>query len=1253
MSTASSSREIFTLKQAVGELPLAQPLCIEASAGTGKTWTIERLVIALVASCALPLPSILVLTFTEAATAELKERIRARLVEAQSDIEAGLALRRDLGLEGFDQSLVDMRLQAALRDFDQAGIYTIHGFCNKVLSDFSFDQGLAERKGDPGQATMENRDAVRTMVFSRLHDGSLTATEVRCMVNFFANIRTNRGEDPLETVVQAVGRVLSNAYLDPVMYSFRIETLKQAADSIPFVALADLCVQAAALASCFLQRMGCSGTIKVEPNNEAQAYLGSKTGSMIDRLDRLASCTVENWFEMVPDQDGLTKLIAALAGNKASGITNTSGLNALWGDALLADLSAAVTELLEALQAAEAACFTSDGGGAGNAWCFQRLLAWNACFELARQAQVVMDSQRRQQGLVEYDGMIDLLYQALAGKASTNGQGERLLVVLRKRYKALLVDEFQDTDAKQWAIFRMLGQIGQAKNLQTVRHSGIAGAFPLFLLGDPKQAIYSFRGADVDVYLRASGELGADRTRTLAVNFRSRNEIVQGVNAVFSNVARFLPDCFPLWSAVEASSAKHQAIVAAEQAAGHADIGGPFWHFVAMEESGSSAKRSWRQFVRTTIINLRNSWQLNDIAILTNSNNDARSMLLELRRYGIPSRIEGRGSLASSDYADHLLWFAGILSNPWDAASLRLFGLSPFGGMEATYIETQLPRLSQLVRSAHDNCERLGFMAALESVLLPREPAFLAMPGGKRALTDYRHLAELYDAWSGDEHIDTSRLQLRFQAFIDELRQREEASLRMDSEESAVKIMTIHAAKGREFPVVFLYHLPKTRNFSEKGNQPFVFSTSQQRRLDPLQHAANLPLVQAGQTRNTLCLWYVALTRAISRVYMPIPGSRPANASILMQAVLHQVSQTILGTVKAKDGSKQLMYEFEAASPFPLPYQLHALDSTLQPTESHLIELHQPAPGTTPVLAALSGQYRHLLDAPAARRFPRSSSYSGLVRGLHQSGQHGTQPARDSDPAPATPAAPATPVAPAALPNASSSSLPVGPAFGNLVHDCLESFALAELGGLLQTNPDTFDKTLRNKARSYGFASSDYQLWKSELYSMLQGVLDCELQLPNEHGIPIPHRIGNLPQEQLRTEQGFTWYIPGQGCGDRLLQGELIMNWLGAGLTNIAVPPGFLGGFIDLVIEHNGWWHVLDWKTNRLDSYGQADLQAQMEGVHLYKVQALVYMAALHKARPGKVSGASYLFTRGPAVFHMQPGQAVLDEVCRQLEAQL
>jgi exodeoxyribonuclease V beta subunit len=870
-------------------------------------------------------------------------------------------------------------------------------------------------------------------------------------------------------------------------------------------------------------------------------------------------------------------------------------------------------------------------------------------FALAVRAEV--DRRKRDRYLLSFDDLLTRLQHTLAADAS-GAAAQRL----RRRYRVVLVDEFQDTDPVQWDILRL----------------AFHGHATLVLIGDPKQAIYAFRGADVHAYLGAAAI--ADRQATLAQNWRSDPELLHGLDRLFRGAALGDPRIV-----VAPVSAAHSGRSLDDGAAPVQlrVIGG------RKTAVGTARARVVADLVRYVTDTLDSEVRLSprdggparpvrpgDLAVVVDTNVQLDLVHTALLAAGVPSVQRTTSSVFRTAAGTEWVILLEALEQPHRIGRVRRLAISSFVGWGAAELDTgDLDRLSLRLRHWLAVFEERGVAALLAAISRDERLAsrLLGQLDGERRLTDLRHVGEAL-------HAAAAAGRLGLTASLEWLRRRVqesdrdgtvERSRRLDSDAAAVQVVTVWASKGLEFPIVLV---PFEWDRFVRDEMVPLFHDTDGRRVrdvggpDGTAFAAHRARDRDEQLGEDLRLLYVGLTRAQARV---IAWWAPS-AKNTECAPLHRL---LFATDPAT--------EVPARAPVPEPagalarLAAYASDDCLSVTEVFPQEAVRWSGAATPDTALSIARLGRAVDA-AWRR----TSYSALTHAAHEASVSSEPEVGEKDDEPVT-AEPAIATGDDPLRGVPSpmSALPGGTSFGTLVHAVLERVdpSTADLAAELHS------QAALQLARfgSDGLTADDLVAGLLPAYATPLGALadgrplagiasadrltELDFELPLRGGDQ-PNGVGYLRElaDVLRS------HLP----GDDPLAGYA--DLLADPLVGDAVLRGYLGGSIDAVLRVDGRYLVVDYKTNRLATpdepltawhYRAEAMAVAMLQAH-YPLQALLYDVALHRFlrwrlpgyRPDEhLGGVLYLFLRGmcgpsvaasratvPGVFAWRPPAALV-----------
>ncbi|WP_163647690.1 exodeoxyribonuclease V subunit beta [Modicisalibacter sp. 'Wilcox'] len=1182
--------------------PLGFPLhgsrLIEASAGTGKTFTIALLYVRLVlgarhaedaAAFHRPLtpPEILVVTFTNAATQELRERIRARLVEAaevflQSDDTADpllITLRDEYDPASWPAGA--RRLQLAAEWMDEAAVSTIHSWCYRMLREHAFDSGsLFSLDLEPDQTELE-LEVVRDYWRSFYYPLPGAALDV-------VDRHWEKPEDLHDDLraLLPLTEALPQGIAPPAETIARTETAireRLAELKAPWPTWAD------ELAALF------------DEGQKRKAFNAQKLNTR-NRGNWLAA--LREWSQSDARRPGLS--------DAAWQRLTPEGIAEIWKDAPPAhpafDAIAALPSELAALPEPRADLLTHAAH-----WCRERL-------------------EREQQRRAEMgpNELMTHLDRALRG-----ANCEALGAQIRRQFPVALVDEFQDTDPVQYRIFDCVYRIAENRP-----ETGV------FLIGDPKQAIYAFRGADIHTYLQARRDT-AGRHVTLGTNYRSSAPMVAAVNRCFDVAEQHPPGAFLFRSRnedpvpfqpVKAKGRKERLVVDGEPQPAltlwQLDADEPLARttyrlgmaercasrMAALLEQGQRGRAGFREGGDGG--DLR-PLRPGDMAVLVNGLSEARAIRRALARRGIKSvYLSDRDQVFAAAVAGELESWLRACADPDDDAALRAALATPSLGLGLAELdalnEDELAWEDRVVqfRDYHRQWRDQGVLALLRRLMNDFDvPARLldAAHGheGERALTDLLHLGEVLQHAS--QELDGEHALIRFLA---ESRADPNAGgadthrLRLESDADLVQVITIHKSKGLEYPLVFLPFICSHRPL-KPDDTPLRWHDDRGRLRIALEgDEATLAAADRERLGEDLRKLYVALTRARHATWAGLAPLKGLEAS----AIGHLLTGgTELAPEAFGKALATLRGDCEAIALEPAPA-----------VEERAIALDDAA-GTP-------GEAR--IPARAAREHWWIASYSALTFSTHADARPemaASAPNGDAIAAPQAPLPePATPLEATAIevieePRDSATTtetapslhrFPRGPGPGTFLHGLLEWAGQQGFGWVL-ANPAALEDTLARRCNVRGWTA-----WVPTLHEWLTRLLATPLPLPDGDTL----RLDALNVYQVELE----FWFAAHRVDTRALDDAVRRHTLGR-LTRPRADRdmlnGMLKGFIDLVFERDGRYYVADWKSNHLGpddaAYTPEALAVAIAGKR-YDLQYALYLLALHRLLTSRLPDYDY-----------------------------
>jgi exodeoxyribonuclease V beta subunit len=1100
---------------------LDQSSVLEASAGTGKTHALESIVTELVLSTSVELDRVLLVTFTERATSELRERVRTSLETlhagraepaSESDIRHGDFWTLDTAAKA--------RVARALNTFDGATIATIHAFCQRVLREVAFTGGrlFTEEQVDGREAFgRAMKDALRTV-----------AKDEVC--------------GPwLETA-------LADGWTVP-----RIEEL---------------------LWQCAVVRGDLRPALDVEALSTSLAAWPAALARSADLAHDIRA-----WGTHPSTAKAVARRIAALA-EVVEGARSGSGVSQYVLDAAelkLDDLLEKVTGLRPKPGPTALVCAAA-----------ARLASVTPPFT-AGLVQVLLpvvtqslNRTKRATGGYDFDDMLLLVDEALRGP-----RGGALAESMRRRWRYAFIDEFQDTDETQWSIFRRAFFEGGDPTTRSF----------VFLVGDPKQSIYRFRGADVATYLSArSAVIDQDGQRlSLEDSYRATQALVDATNEIFDQKASE-----PVFSGrvsytpVRCGRPERQLVDG---------DGRPLSavHLLQFERELSLA--GFARIIEREIgcmTDPARPWRLDgralepqDAFVLTRSAREGRVLGEALRELGVPHAFYKEDGLFQSEQAEDLAILLAAIADPSDRARRFSAWLTPFFGLPLSAIDRarDLPPSQPLVARLlawKALADGRDFGRLFESILrdsgIVRREIFFGR--GERALTNLQHLIELLTerAQGGHKTVDDLVSELVG------LRTRTRATLdiegnvqRLEGDRPAVQIMTIHKAKGLEAPVVFV-----AGGASAPPPDDVRLFRSEGRRLAWIGRPSGdaESLVKQSEKEEDERLMYVALTRAMGRLYLPCiaDGDKPKS----LRGALARINGRLFDLGRASHGSwtseEVVSAPAKAAVTSSEPWSWHPPPSLLAPEAAErrydALRVSRAGAVATSYTRMKAERQKTGADTAAASRVYHAATHQAEALPTMLRGARGS---------------------------------------GVFLHELLERVPLASF-----------------------VSSVDIDTWRrrSEVVELVSEAMAV-------------HRVATAQRDHAErlvwTAYTTPIDLPGGGRLDRLAATPHMVREMRYAFpvqplqepgghehaSPVRRPDAYVRGSLDLVFEHRGLAYFVDWKSDSLASYTTEAL-----GPHVsenYREQVALYALALVKLIGVKTEseylarfgGMIYCFLRG------------------------
>jgi exodeoxyribonuclease V beta subunit len=1229
----------------VTQIPLRGRNLVDASAGTGKTYAIATLFVRLLLETEHSPTQLLVVTFTEAATAELRDRIRKRVREclvAASDSDGDARPELDPTLLAImaragDRDRIAARLREALYDFDNVEISTIHGFCQRMLMERALESDVTFNSQLYGDA--------RPMIDELILD-------------YWAN---HAGPAAPELL----------AYMRTEGSKFGVDLARRLAYTV--------------LRTPDVRVLPDAPSAEDPPDFERFRAELARAREVWQRYD-------------VP---------AVIAASNVRKTSYNSRHTPNWARAVGEFFAADAGLFLSPPKCFERFCtpklIEAGGGLLGSHELFltcDRLLAEHQRLARALRAEVL----RFKLGLLDYlktelprrtgqlrqlsfDDLLDRLHAALHGRS-----GQELARSIRERYPAALIDEFQDTDPRQLAIFE---RIYSAPNTS------------LFLIGDPKQAIYSFRGADVFSYVAAAQRTGAERHFTMTTNYRSDPRMVAAVNHLLSSTPHpFLlpeirfepvlarPGARDVLIEPDGRVASGLEILVPEESEGTDRGLGSDW---ITGELPALIAREIQGALGDGLECKGEKLAPGDIAVLTRTNDQAFQIQAALRRVGVTSVVLGDKSVYDSDEAHELERLLAAVVEPTNQRAIRAALTTDLLGVTAADLarmdenESEWETWSAAFHNWSGIWAQSGFVQMMRVLLTWSRvhERLLALPDGERRLTNLLQLIELLHAAGSRSHLGPSGLF----GFLGRERRRdiigmeaEAAQIRLESDADAVKITTMHKSKGLEYPVVYcpyLWHGMLLHTSDEQAPKLHLDGGELVLDIGSPDQKAHIERARFEVFAENLRLLYVALTRARHRcsivwgrigkystsalgyvLYPPPPQAAAPGGSgeVLVRGIVPSDAAPAEGSTSVEDDlSAQGSTPAEGSAPNVDAIQAHlsALDDAAWTAQLERLAAAAPimlrrpradAPRSEP--AREGARARPLAARRATLRIDdrwRTSSFSALTSHAPTAESREEQIADHDALAPSQP----PPEPPELERTIRLADFPRGTKAGSFFHDILEHYDFES------PRPGPLLELVESRLTSYRYP---VEPWKALVAEQIGAVLDTPL-CSTDAG---PLRLADVPLGERLNELEFCVPV---GTRNQSPEGRAINAFdlarvfrehpsealpvrYADAVSRLGFIPlaGFLRGFIDLVFRHGERFYLVDYKGNSLgpspadfarEKLGDAMLRGQ------YFLQYHLYALALHRylgRRIGDYSferhfgGVFYLFIKGMDPEHGDAG---------------
>lgn len=1179
--------------------PLEGTHCISASAGTGKTFTISHLFLRLLLEKKMPVESILVVTFTEAATEELKERIRRLILEAISVLnnnafdDSPVSSIVSANCRKYSIEFTKELLYTALHSFDQSAIHTIHSFCLRILKDNAFESGM---RFDTELIKNQDMLLIETVQdFWRLSFYNESRLFLSWLLNQnwspqrFYNIARNN-VTPLDLKIIPEKQMVETIKEEK---SF-IESYKKVSHTWD------------------IMKKEISGILLSTNSLHKKKYKKENIPVYLNALDTFLSLGYA--------KTGLFKNFNKFTSTEIEKSTNKGQPHPKH---VFFDYCTELFEKALSLQS----LFE------------QKLLSYK--FDLFLYLRKHLHIKKQDSNVLSFDDLLINLYTALL-----QNTGPRLISSVRNKFHAALIDEFQDTDSMQYSIFKFL-----FSDIST----------PLFLIGDPKQAIYSFRGADIFTFLKAADNTPVYNQYTLRTNFRSEKNLIHALNTLFTNTKfPFIFNDIPYFPIDNPVKSTTELLITTDDGCPLPPL--DIWFFSS--ELFSNKKESKQVHnpikkeiatelicgaVSNRVVNLLLHGIItdssidstsrpiapDDIAILVRTRDQARLMHETLTSANIPAVLYNADNIFDTIDALEINHILHAVAFPYRHGYIKTALCTALMGIDGdTFYE--LMRNDELVnkyyeefRELHEQWIKYGFMFMFSAFIRKYRirKKILSVPDGERHLTNVLHIQDILQEFSTNNHVTHVQVVNWFSSQINPDSPRlEEHELRLDKDDKSVKILTIHRSKGLEFPVVFC---PFTWGSSHIRDREFVFHSGSGQRVYELgsnEYEKNKIQAEKELLAENIRLFYVAVTRAKYCCYLA--WGRINNTESSAPAYLFHKPETWNDSSDVTDLENHL----KTLNDSQMVGSLLCL-SNKSGGAIHVTEYKDT--GKLSSLSSYDIPHRQFEAKKMRTTIPSCSfltSFSSLIKKQTAVAEFPDyEEIFSSDGSSNNEDIP--------LNNESNSEIrlietfPRGNVTGTFFHEILENLDFTE------KDPGVKKNLILEKLKKYGFESS----WMETVYNTINNVISLRL-ISDTDGF----YLSSIPRMDTSREMEF--YYPVNSLSPQLLK-PVFRNFLNKSMDyslpekieSLEFHPtsGFMHGYIDCLIKFKDRYYLIDWKSNFLgetkEDYAPENLRRPMIA-NYYFLQYYIYTLAVDKYLNSRLSeysyekhfgGVFYIFLRG------------------------
>jgi len=1157
-------------------IPLESINLIEASAGTGKSWTVTLLYLRLILEKGLTVDQILVVTFTDAATKELRDAIRERLVEALEYFQTKQGSKKEYEAlynrkkHGSDKDAIQ-RLNLAKLSLDEAAILTIHSFCQRVLNENAFEASLpfeSELMDDDYDLMLKVTDdfwrrkfqsAPQALLF-KLNQKSITPDSL------LNDIRGAVGKPYLEICGPNTKQDESNDQSNQKWQE--LDNYFQQAIEVWGESREDLIATLS------------------DPDREKEyyKYLKDYRDEIFAELDCLSSSKV------LPTVLSLTRM--SWLGTREKTTAKFESINHPFCEKwqcfldLWKDLNESSDDFLNQIR-----------------------------IDLLKHLQQELPKEKQRLGVLSFDDLLLQLQQALQTNEDRNNS---LSEEVRNKYKAALIDEFQDTDPIQYDIFSRI--YNNAKDTT------------VFLVGDPKQAIYSFRGGDIHTYIKAKNDTHDDNRYTLTKNWRSHESLITAFNTLYQ-----MPDSNPFqddditYINVDAGDKVSDNLHVSNEINKVNNSALRFWQYIQKEEKPSldSIRDEIASAVAgdiATLLNASNEDHASigeklitggDIAVLVRSHHQGNLIKSALSKKGVASVQSSKDSIFETQESFEIIRLLTAIAEPQREDDVRRALVTELIGKNADDLiayekdNAAWEAILQSMQTWHYQWQQQGFLPMMRALMKTEKmhQHLLSFDDGERRLTNVLHLSEIIHQQARQQSLsmeETVRWLKQQQEGLNKGVSSNQKELRLESDENLVKIVTIHKSKGLEYPIIYCPFVGLSTKDKPLGVAYSFYGDDDNNQKASLEIGStnaeeHKKLKRIEEKAEDTRLLYVALTRAKYQCTV-VSFDEPIYKNPDKTALGWLISN---GKNSAPAKNKQEYYEAYKANLEKLVADSNA-NISLQAMPIFADSLRYKKQQSNQQLTAR-------IFTTTLKSQIQITSFSGLTAGAHaETPDHDAQLSSEASSILGQ------------LPPKAEDEFPRGATAGNALHEIYENLDF-------KIPLDEQRNVIKDALNKWGFDPK----YEASAQVLMQGSLETQLfETFSLDQLSLKKRLNEmafyLPLERLQIDDFKQILFKHLPSDQQVLRDAVDTLYF-------EQVEGYLKGFIDLIFEHNGQYYLADYKSNSLVDYAPESLPAVMANSHYY-LQYLLYSVALHRYLQQRipdyswqthVGGAYYLFVRG------------------------